>query len=128
MPQSPYPPKTENEGDALDLNALLAKEQGAVMRAEAATEIEGRDEQRELAREARVLIDSTPFPARSPHDFEATTPREQRALEFGEFEALQERVTAMDEALANGLAEGLVSLKSFQHRSRVIRQLRQRLR
>ena len=112
-----------------DLNLLLAREQDAIMRAEATGETGVRDEQRALARRARVLIDSTPFPSRKPHDFDAITPAQQRAMDFPEFDDLKRRVKEMDRALADDFAEGRVGTGSntFQHRSRVIRQGLQKL-
>jgi hypothetical protein len=132
------PPRTpERPGDVgvaaqdspPDLNLLLAREQGAIMRAEATGEIGVRDEQRALARRARLLIDSTPFPFRKPHDFDAITPAQQRLMDFPEFDDLKRRVNEMDRALADDFAEGRVGTRwnSFQHRSRVIRQGRQKL-
>lgn len=108
-----------------DLNALLSEEQSAIMRAEAATDVHVRDTERDSARHYRHLIDSTDFPAREPHDFEAIIPAQQRALDFeAEFEELQRCVAAMDRSLALAFADGRVGTRSntFEHRSRLVRQ------
>ena len=109
-----------------DLNLLLSDEQIAIMRADVATEAHERDGHCEAARRARTLIDLTEFPRRDPHDFNATTPAQQRATDgAAKFDQSNRRLTEMDRSLAIAFADGLVSVKSYQHRTRVMRQARE---
>ncbi|QEH81205.1 hypothetical protein EIK56_25230 [Sphingomonas sp. C8-2] len=120
-------PKNQPAGD---LNYLLAHEQKSIMRAEAATQPDVRDSEREAARGARRAIDLTAFPTRDPHDFDAITPAQQRAIDLdSEFEALQRQVVETDRLLAVDFSEGTVGeyYNTFQHRSRLVRQARARL-
>jgi len=129
-PSEPSPKVSGTSGvtKGTDLNALLFDEQIAIMRAEAATEAHERDGHREAARRARALIDLTEFPGRDSHDSNATTPTQQRATDgAAEVDQAHRRLTEMDRSLAVAFAGGLISLKSYQHRTRVMRQARARL-
>jgi hypothetical protein len=111
-----------------DLNSLLAQEQTAIMNEESATTPAGRDGHREEARRLRGLVELTAFPARAPHDFERR--QSPQPNEFARsFEMLKQRVEDMECLLAKQFSEGNVGIKhnSFQHRSRLIRQARDRL-
>jgi len=119
---------------APDLNALLAEEQTAIMTAEAAGDDRARDEQREIARQARGEVDLTPFPRREPHDFERPLPpacsQSDHSDQFIlEFEALKQQVEAMDKQLGVQLSEGTIGTKHnvYEHRARLVRQARGRL-
>lgn len=135
----------ENEGGAdddpqrvpapvTDLNALLAEEQTAIMSAEAATDPGLRDEQRNIAKRVRDLVDLTPFPPREPHDFDRLVPAEPGPPDnpdgfTAEFEALRQHVEKMEHDLALRFSEGKVGRKhnTFEHSSRLVRQARGRL-
>lgn len=132
MSNSPIVPAALDDvenGSAGDLNKLLAQEQSSIMRAEAATQVEVRDDEREAARRARRAIDLTPFPRRDAHDFDANTPSQRSSIDFTvDFEVLQRRVNEMDRLLAIHFAEGIGARSNiFEHRSRLIRQTRARL-
>lgn len=136
----------ENEGGAAggqqpaadpdpDLNALLAQEQTAIMTAQATSDEEVRDEQREIARQARGQVDLTPFPSREPHDFERPLPAAQSGrlgrMEqvVAEFDALEQQVFAMEKEMGTRYSEGRMGTKhnTYEHRGRLIRQARGRL-
>lgn len=128
LPLTSTAPGENDSTRAKDLNALLSDEQSAIMRAESATEDHARDEQRDAARHARAMIDLTEFPRRDPHDFDATTPAQQRTIDdASEFDRFNRQITEMDRSLVVGFSEGLVSLKLYQHRARVVRQARERV-
>jgi hypothetical protein len=122
-------------GSGPDLNALLAQEQTAIMTAEATSDEAVRDEQREIARQARGRVDLTPFPSREPHDFERPLPAAQSGRSGGmeqvvaEFDALQQQVFAMEKEMGTRYSEGRMGTKhnTYEHRSRLIRQARGRL-
>ncbi|MGC6330855.1 hypothetical protein [Rhizorhabdus sp. FW153] len=120
-----YPSRTCPAGEAgaeasdppVDLNMQLAREQAAIMRSEVATDVESRTVHRNMARDARRLIEETAFPLRAPHDFEVGPavggPARTAALDM---------TSRMARRLYDGFAGGFVSPKGFAHRSRVLRQ------
>ncbi|QTH21963.1 hypothetical protein HRJ34_00015 [Rhizorhabdus wittichii] len=117
--------QASSAGLTTDLNALLSDEQSAIMRAEAAGETKDRDQHRDNARSARALIDQTKFPRRDPHDFDATTPAQQRLIDNEAQLALHaSRIAQMSSALGAGFSEGLIGPRVYQHHARVIRQAR----
>lgn len=104
-----------------DLNALLAQEQTAIMRAEAATSAAGHEGHRLEALRLRHLVDLTPYPDRAAHDF--TRERAFARCEGdSELETLKKRVERNEKLLATQFSQGGVTGKTFQHRSRVLRQ------
>ena len=106
-----------------DLNALLAQEQTAIMRAEAAISAVGHEGHRLEALRLRHLVNLTPYPDRAAHDF--TQGRAfARSKGDGDLETLRQRVEQNELLLAVQFSQGDVHGKAFQHRSRVLRQER----
>ncbi|MGF7149456.1 hypothetical protein FHS96_003107 [Sphingomonas zeicaulis] len=130
-----------------DLNRLLFEEQSAIMRAEAAGDSILRHAHEDEARDVRSLIDETEFPKRAAHDFEArrrVRGREQdvshRSTSLSgdaraectdaDLALLQAHCLRMELELSDLVASGRIGRhhNTYEHRSRIVRQQRQRIR
>jgi hypothetical protein len=104
-----------------DVNAMLAGEQSAVMRANR-RESSGNERatQRESARHYRHLLNQTGFPSREPHRFDGE-PAAAVVLE-----GLAAAILTGEQKLDDDFAAGRVGMKNntLQHRQRVLRQAR----
>ena len=109
-----------------DLNSLLAQEQMSIMHAESAATLSGYELHRDASLHTRQLINATPYPEHEPHSF--SRERAEKADDHDEaLRALIKSVEANEQLLADQFADGKVSVKSSQVRSRSLRQDRARL-
>jgi len=109
-----------------DLNLLLAQEQTSIMNAEAATSLEAYEHHRDASLHTRQLVNATAYPAHESDVFDR-----HRAGKFADHDeslrALIEVVEQNERRLALHFANGILSEKSLQTRSRFLRQDRTRL-
>ena len=109
-----------------DLNSLLAQEQTSIMNAEAATTPAVYEMHRSASLHTRELINATPYPAHEPHVFAQERAEEVHRFDKG-FNNLIRSVEDNERLLLSQFADGTVDAKSFQSRSRFLRQDRARL-
>lgn len=109
-----------------DLNSLLAEEQKSIMNAELATTSLVYDFHRSASRKVRQLINDTQYPEHEPHVF--SDERAERKCKHAEnLAVLTSAADTSERLLAFEYAEGRVSGKAFQSRSRSLRQDRAKL-
>lgn len=126
-------PSWENEGGSVaaqhpprDLNSLLAQEQTSIMNAEAAVAPGLYEMHRDASRQTRELINATPYPEHEAHVFDQE--RADKLLVAGEEASdATRRAEANERSFAKQFSTGKVSAKSFQSRTRFLRQERARL-
>lgn len=109
-----------------DLNSLLAQEQTSIMNAEATAVPALYEMHRSASLHTRRLINATSYPEHEPHVF--AQERVEEAKKFNE--KLTKLTTAVDRSerlLAVQFSGGKVSPRSFQSRSRFLRQDRAKL-
>jgi len=109
-----------------DLNSLLAQEQTSIMNAESADSRTAYEFHRDASLHARQLVNATPYPEHAPHVF-----AQERATEAADLDeslmALMKVVERNESLLARQFADGEVSSKAYQSRSRFLRQDRTRI-
>lgn len=107
-----------------DLNSLLALEQTSIMKAESAATQKAYEFHRDTSRNTRRLVDATSYPEHGAHIFA----REREAVEYdGSPRALAKALERDENLLAHLFANGEVSSKAYQTRSRFLRQDRTRI-
>ena len=104
-----------------DLNSLLAQEQTSIMNAESAATQAAYEFHRDASRHTRQLVNATPYPEHGAHVF-----AEERATKAADYDeslrALMKVVERNESLLARQFADGEVSSKAYQTRSRFLRQ------
>jgi hypothetical protein len=106
-----------------DLNSLLAQEQTSIMNAESAATRTAYEFHRDASLHARQLVNATSYPEHGPHVF--AQERATKAAAYDEnLRALVEVVERNESLLARQFANGEVSSKAYQTRSRFLRQER----
>jgi len=109
-----------------DLNSLLAQEQTSIMNAESASTRSAYEFHRNASLHTRQLVNATPYPEHGAHVF-----AQERATKSADYDdslrALMKVVERNERLLARQFADGDVSGKAFQTRSRFLRQDRIRL-
>jgi len=109
-----------------DLNSLLAQEQTSIMNAESAASLEAYEYHRDASLHARQLVNATPYPEHESHVFDRD--RTDNLADYDEsIQALIEVVEHNERLLARHFANGILSEKSLETRSRFLRQDRGRL-
>lgn len=109
-----------------DLNSLLAQEQTSIMNAESAATSAAYQFHRDASLRTRQLVNATSYPEHGPHVF-----GHDRAVEAAASEEMRNALIRdadnNERSLARDFADGKVSPKLFQHRSRCLRQDREGL-
>lgn len=109
-----------------DLNSLLAQEQTSIMNAESAATQTAYEFHRDASLHTRQLVNATPYPEHGPHVF--ANERATKAADYDEnLRALMKVVERNESLLARQFADGEVSSKANQTRSRFLRQDRTRI-
>ncbi|NWK94117.1 hypothetical protein DM806_21815 [Sphingobium lactosutens] len=109
-----------------DLNSLLAQEQISIMNAEIAVSGAAYEFHRDASLHTRQLVNATPYPEHGPHVF--AQERAGKTADYGEsLKALKRVVERNERLLAREFADGQVSGKAFQNRSRFLRQDRAKI-
>lgn len=109
-----------------DLNSLLAQEQTSIMNAESAATQAAYEFHRDASLHTRKLVNATPYPEHGPHVF--AQERATKAAVYDESNyGLMEAVERNESLLARQFADGAVSSKAYQSRSRFLRQDRSRI-
>lgn len=109
-----------------DLNSLLAQEQTSIMNAEAAATRAAYEFHRDASLHTRQLVNATPYPEHRPHIF--AQERATKAAVYDEsLQGMMEVVERNESLLARQFADGEVSSKAYQSRSRFLRQDRSRI-
>lgn len=116
----------EDDQPNRDLNSLLAQEQTSIMNAEASAAPAMYEVHRNASLRTRQLINATSYPEHEPHVF--AQERAKKADNYDEnLRNLTMSVERSERLLATQFSDGKVSPKSFQSRSRFLRQDRARL-
>lgn len=109
-----------------DLNSLLAQEQTSIMNAESASTRTAYEFHRDASLHTRQLVNATPYPEHGAHVF-----AQERATKSADYDdslrALMKVVEKNESSLARQFADGEVSSKAYQTRSRFLRQDRTRI-
>ncbi|GLV28394.1 hypothetical protein TomTYG75_09170 [Sphingobium sp. TomTYG75] len=109
-----------------DLNSLLAQEQTSIMNAESAATRTAYEFHRDASLHTRQLVNATPYPEHGPHVF--AHERATKAADYDEsLRALMKVVERNESLLARQFADGEVTSKAYQSRSRYLRQDRTRI-
>lgn len=109
-----------------DLNSLLVQEQTSIMSAESAETSAAYQFHRDASLHTRQLVNATSYPDHGPHVFAHDRATEAAGAEVTR-SALIRNAEGNERSLAREFADGKVSLKSLQHRSRCLRQDREDL-
>ncbi|GEM_PF-1534514 len=109
-----------------DLNSLLAQEQTSIMNAESSATRAAYEFHRDASLHTRQLVNATAYPEHGAYVF-----AEERATKAADYDenlrALMKIVDRNESLLARQFADGGVSSKAYQTRSRFLRQDRTRL-